>query len=125
MQSRITNGVVLYIRVSTDEQAQDPLNLEKQQQSCLDYCGRQHLNVVRIFIDPGESARTSDRPQFQAMLRYCAVKSNHVSFVVVQDLSRFARNQFDQGDAIRRLRDCGVVLRSTFEYFRRVQPRSL
>lgn len=47
------NGAVLYIRVSTDEQANGPLNLSNQEQRCRDYCNRNGLTVVEVFIDPG------------------------------------------------------------------------
>jgi DNA invertase Pin-like site-specific DNA recombinase len=38
-----------------------------------------------------------------------------LNYVVVQDLSRFARNHKDQAEAIWDLGRCGVLLRSTYE----------
>jgi site-specific DNA recombinase len=73
------------------------------------------LTIVESFVDAGASARSSDRPEFQRMLAYCKVQRNKVSYVVVQDLSRFARNNRDQGDAIFQLESSGVSLRSTYE----------
>ncbi len=49
------------------------------------------------------------------MLSYCKVQRNKIRFVVVQDLSRFARNNRDQRDAIFQLGLSDVVLRSTYE----------
>ncbi len=49
------------------------------------------------------------------MLAYCRGHRNDVRYVVVQDLSRFARNHKDQGQAIYDLGLSGVRLRSTYE----------
>jgi site-specific DNA recombinase len=106
---------VVYIRVSTDPQAEDALNLDNQEERCRIYCRQKGLSVVTTFKDAGESARTSDRPEFQRMLAYCKARRNEISYVVVQDLSRFARNHRDQADAICDLGRCGVLLRSTYE----------
>ena len=114
MNKEIENAVI-YIRVSTDEQAQDALNLPNQKMRCGNYCQQRTWPVVEWFIDAGESARTSDRPEFQRMLAYCKNKRNKVRYVVVQDLSRFARNNRNQGEAIFQLGLSGVSLRSTYE----------
>jgi site-specific DNA recombinase len=115
MKDTEATGAVIYVRVSTDEQAQGPLNLENQEKRCREYCERKGLPVGAIFVDPGESARSTDRPEFRRMLDYCKAHRREVRYVVVQDLSRFARNLLDQADAIRELRNHGVLLRSTYE----------
>ena len=109
------NGAVLYVRVSTDEQASGPLNLSNQEKRCRDYCKQRELPVVAVFIDPGESARSADRPEFQQMLSFCKAHRREVHYVVVQDLSRFARNLQDQAQSIGDLLRVGVLVRSTYE----------
>jgi site-specific DNA recombinase len=49
------------------------------------------------------------------MLSFCRVNRNYVRYVVVQDLSRFARNHKDQAEAIYDLGRSGARLRSTYE----------
>ena len=115
MKEKQGNRAVLYIRVSTEEQAEDALNLVNQEKKCRSYCQQKGLTVVEKFIDAGESGRTDDRPEFQRMLVYCKSQRNNVRYVVVQDLSRFARNNRDQNDAIHQLELSGVSLRSTYE----------
>lgn len=109
------NRAVIYIRVSTTEQAEDALNLVNQETKCRDYCRRNSLTVVELFKDAGASARSSDRVAFQQMLSYCKVQRNRIGFVVVQDLSRFARNNLDQAEAILQLQNSGVALQSVYE----------
>jgi site-specific DNA recombinase len=109
------SGAVLYVRVSTDDQANGPLNLTNQETRCRDFCTREGWPVIAVFVDPGESARSADRPEFQKMLAFCMKHQREVRYVVVQDLSRFARNVTDQGQAIGALRNVGVSLQSTHE----------
>jgi DNA invertase Pin-like site-specific DNA recombinase len=108
-------GAVVYLRVSTKEQAQDPLNLPNQEKTCITSCDRNGHTIVRTFTDPGESGRSADRPEFQKMVAFCKAHRREVQYVIVQDLSRFARNLPDQADAIAALLDCGVRVRSIFE----------
>jgi site-specific DNA recombinase len=115
MQKGQENGAVLYVRVSTDEQATGHLNLRNQEKRCREYCEQQGWQVVEVFVDPGESARTVERPEFHRMLTYCKAHRREVRYVVVQDLSRFARNNEDQARTISELGRIGVLVRSTYE----------
>jgi len=79
----MSEHAVIYLRVSTKEQAEDPHNLENQEKRCRAHCQQMGLNVLHVFIDRGESARTSDRPEFQRMLAFCKTARNNVRYVVV------------------------------------------
>ena len=114
-RNRDINGAVLYIRVSTDEQADGPLNLRNQEARCRAYCEQKGLGVVEVFVEPGESARSADRPAFKRMLAFCKANRSQVRYVVVQDLSRFARNLEDQVHTIGELLTIDVLVRSTYE----------
>jgi site-specific DNA recombinase len=115
MKKGQANGAVIYVRVSTDEQANGPLNLLNQEKRCCDYCKQHGLEVVRVFVDPGESARSTDRPAFQEMLTFCKANRHKIACIVVQDLSRFARNLQDQMQTLYELNAVNIVLRSVYE----------
>ena len=108
-------GAILYVRVSTAEQANGALNLSNQEQRCREFCAQRGLKPLQIFIDRGESARTADRPEFKKMLAYCRKHKRDVSHVVVQELSRFARNIADQANFMAELQMLGVELCSVNE----------
>ena len=108
-------GAVLYLRVSTDEQADDPLNLFNQEQKCRNYCEQSGYPIVGVFTDSGESARTADRPELQRMRRFYKTHSHEMGCVVVQDLSRLARNNSDQAQFIAELAKHKVRLCSVYE----------
>src|SRR4051812_43591985 len=67
----VEKGAVLYCRVSTAEQAKENQSLPVQETKCRDYCLSNDITVAHLFIERGESARTSERPEFQKMLAYC------------------------------------------------------
>lgn len=115
MKKNTINNAVIYIRVSTEEQAEDALNLINQEKKRRTYCQQRDLTVVEKFVDAGEPGRTNSRPAFQQMLSYCKDRRNNIRYVVVQDLSRFARNNRDQNDAIYQLGLSEVSLRLTYE----------
>ena len=56
-------GAVLYARVSDPKQDKGGHNLPTQQRKLQDYCTRNGLSVLELFVDK-DSARTTDRPEF-------------------------------------------------------------
>ncbi len=105
---------VIYLRVSTREQMES-LSMEVQESRCTDWCRSKGLTVAAIFHDDGASARTTDRPEFQKMLSFIRAKRGQVGYVVVHDLSRFARNLENQVEVLTELSAVGVLLRSVME----------
>ena len=59
----------IYTRVSTKEQTQN-LSLSTQLRVCQEYCAKQGWEVAEVFEDAGESAKTTDRPAFLALLEF-------------------------------------------------------
>ena len=55
------NGII-YCRVSSKEQV-DGTSLESQEAACRDYAHRNGIEVVKVFIERGESAKFADRRQ--------------------------------------------------------------
>lgn len=105
---------VIYTRVSTDEQVKN-LSLETQRRECERYCQSNGLTVDKVFTDKGESAKTTNRPEFQSMLRYCAKSTGKIKAVVVYHTSRFARDSRDHLNVAFELNGCGVKLHSVSE----------
>ena len=90
MTTIATRTAVAYLRVSSAGQAGERhVSLEVQQAAFQDYCERDHLTSLAVFIDVA-SGRRDDRPAYQRMLDYIA--QNPVDVVVVLFLDRFGRN---------------------------------
>lgn len=105
---------VMYLRVSTPEQA-DPLNLKNQEDGCRKLATQRGIAVAEVILGPGESGRTADRPSFVRLLSYCKSHRKRIGYVIVESLSRFARNVADQGSALAELRENGIALLSVAE----------
>ncbi len=95
--SGLRDRALLYLRVSTEKQAEKGIALETQKVKCLEFINEQKLTInleADIFIDAGESGRTKDRPALLLLLDRCK-NDPTVKSVVIYDISRLARNRID------------------------------
>jgi site-specific DNA recombinase len=107
-------GAVIYIRVSTKEQTEN-LSLPTQLRACEEYCRREGFEILERFKEEGESAKTADRTELQRLLTYCRTHKCNVHFVVVFNLTRFARDKYDHFALRSHLQSLGISLRSATE----------
>src|SRR5437868_1756088 len=107
-------GAVIYVRVSTKEQTEN-LSLTTQLKACEDYCERQAFHILARFREEGESAKTADRTELQKLLQFCRTNKGAVQFVVVFNLTRFARDKYDHFALRAHLKSLGISLRSATE----------
>lgn len=110
---------VIYLRVSTKEQAEKDLTEEgfsiaAQREACVRRVDDEGWELVDEYVDKGESARTADRPQLRAMLARIA-EDGDVGAVVVHKVDRLARNMEDHIAIRALLRRHGVTLVSVTE----------
>jgi hypothetical protein len=107
-------GAVIDVRVSTKEQTEN-LSLPTQLRACEESCRRHGYEILERFHEEGESAKTTDRTQLQALLKYCRTRKGKVHFVVVYNLTRFAREKYDHFALRAHLQSLGISLRSATE----------
>ncbi len=88
-------NAVAYIRVSSQRQVEEGGSLETQTKQVESFAAKNDLNLVRIFREAGESAKTDQRPQLQEMLRFIRSKEHGVNVVIVPKIDRLARNVAD------------------------------
>jgi DNA invertase Pin-like site-specific DNA recombinase len=82
------------LRVSTEEQAHSGLGLEAQRETIQRYADSHGWNVV-WYEDAGVSAKSLDRPQWQAALARLHPKKRDVQGIVVAKLDRLSRSVQD------------------------------
>jgi len=80
----------IYIRVSTEEQAEEGYSLAAQERAGRAYATAHGWEVVRLFADEGMSGRTAQRPGLIALR--AAVVRGEVQAVIVHKLDRLARD---------------------------------
>ncbi len=87
------NGII-YCRVSSREQIEGT-SLESQQAACRDYARAHDINVLKVFVEQGESAKFADRTQLIELLNFCRDNKGKVEVLLVWKVDRFARNVGD------------------------------
>jgi site-specific DNA recombinase len=105
---------VIYCRVSSQEQTSN-LSLPVQERACRDYCGREQMTVDNVFIERGESAKTTERSEFRRLIAYCRDQRPRPDAVIVYALTRFSRNSADHHAIRALLRTYNISLRSVTE----------
>jgi site-specific DNA recombinase len=105
---------VIYLRVSTKEQTEEGYSIPAQAEACRRFIADRGWELAEEYVDRGESARTADRPQLQAMLARLA-EDQSINCLVVHKLDRLARNLEDHAAVRAALRKAGVQLHSVTE----------
>lgn len=83
----------IYIRVSTDYQAEEGYSIEAQKEQLAAYCVSKGIKKYEFYIDGGWSGSNIDRPEMQRLIS--DVKNNKISHVIVYKLDRLSRSQKD------------------------------
>ncbi|MFZ5825297.1 MAG: recombinase family protein [Bacillota bacterium] len=108
----------IYIRVSSEEQAEEGYSIPAQAKALRKYAQQQGWEVVAEFVEEGVSGRTDDRPQFQAMVKAARQRPRPFDLVLVHKMDRFARNR--QHSVVYKAlfrRELGIDVRSMTEQF--------
>src|SRR5665213_500060 len=116
-QNNKRNRAVIYCRVSTKEQVEEGNSLVTQERACRDYAQKYGYEIVEIYIEQGESAKTADRTELKKLLSFCASKKNDIAAVIAYKIDRISRNTDDYSQIRMNLKRYGVEIKSTSEYF--------
>jgi len=87
--------VALYARVSSDQQAEKNNSIPSQLRLLHEYALKHNMEVVKEYVDEGESALSINRPAFLEMIGETKKKFPPFQVILVWKLSRFARNRQD------------------------------
>ena len=86
---------IIYTRVSTSEQAERGFSLARQKEECIQFAIKQGFEVVKVFEERGESAKTTDRTELQTMLQFCSQNKKILKALIVWKFDRLSRNVED------------------------------
>ena len=91
MRTDIRRIAFAYLRLSNEEAAEGESSSIKNQRVIIqDYCERNEILLVRVFIDDGWSGGNFDRPAFQEMI--ALLEQGKANIVITKDLSRLGRD---------------------------------
>ena len=111
------NNAVVYVRVSTTEQAEFGYSLKAQEQLCREYSKRNNYFVLKVFIEKGESAKTTNRTELKNMLSYIKVNKNKVNALIIYKMDRLSRDLYDSLSIRITLKKLNIELKSVTEPF--------
>lgn len=97
-RARRSDRAVIYLRVSTEEQARvggtaEGYSIPYQRDACFRKASDLGLTVVEEYVDAGHSAKSANRPDLQRMLR--ELRELGIGWVIVHKIDRLARNTRD------------------------------
>ena len=81
----------LYIRVSTQEQAQEGYSVGEQKERLIAYCKAQDWIIADIYVDGGYTGSNLKRPGIQQLI----TDTDKFDLVLVYKLDRLSRSQRD------------------------------
>lgn len=113
-----TGYTALYIRVSTDKQAEEGYSLDAQRAKLDAYCAAMgwYVNAAAVYVDAGLSGKTTARPAFQAMLQDAkAGKFQRVVSVALDRLARSTRDFLSIVDVLDKANVAIVLLKQNFD----------
>lgn len=84
---------ILYVRVSTDQQAEVGVSLEAQESRLTDYARAMQYDVVDVIVDAGVSAKSIDRPGLKRALEM--LRTDAADALIVVKLDRLTRSTRD------------------------------
>ncbi|MBO9397204.1 recombinase family protein [Shimia sp. R9_2] len=86
-----SQNVAIYARVSHVKQVAEGHGLESQITRCREFAEQQGYNVAAVFTDE-ITGRVEKRPGMKAMTSFLKKKANNTHIVIIDDISRLARN---------------------------------
>ena len=94
----------LYVRVSTDEQADKGYSQRNQEEMLRKYCDN-HSIEIRNVIYEDHSAKSFNRPEWKKLLQNLKKSKNQIDLILFTKWDRFSRNAGDAYQMINQLRD--------------------
>ena len=107
--------VALYIRVSTERQANEGDSLEEQESELRKYCDFRKFEIHNIYIERGKSGGNTKRPEYQKLVK--DIQQRKIKAVVVKKLDRLSRSLLDFENLMRLMNENDVEFISIKENF--------
>ncbi|KAA0762968.1 recombinase family protein [Bacillus sp. SH5-2] len=106
---------VLYVRVSTEEQAKHGYSIAAQQEKLEAFCASQGWEIIDTYIDEGYSAKDLNRPKFQLMIE--EIKKKEIDVLLVYRLDRLTRSVLDLYKILKILEESDCSFKSATEVY--------
>jgi DNA invertase Pin-like site-specific DNA recombinase len=103
-------SAILYVRVSTDEQATKGYSLRTQEERLVKYCASNEIEIIDI-ISEDYSAKTFKRPSWSKLMAELKHSKPRPDLIIFTRWDRFSRNAADEYYMITHLRKLGIEVK--------------
>jgi len=111
-----TKTIAIYVRVSTEEQADEGFSIQGQLELLRNYAKANRYLIYNEYVDEGISGKSiTNRPQLNKLLS--DARKRLFDEVVVWKISRISRTQLDLLQIVDELSKLGISFRSDSEKF--------
>lgn len=109
-------NVILYVRVSTDEQAEKNLSIPSQIEKLQKYCDAKGWNVLKIFEDNYSAWKGFERPEYSKLKKYAQENRKKIDHLLFIQWSRFSRNLSESLTELESLKKLGIEANATEQW---------
>ena len=118
-------NVVLYVRVSTEEQKEKGLSLPAQEQKLREYCKSKGWNVLKVFSEDHSAWKGFDRPAYEELKEYLESNKKNIHYLLFTQWSRFSRDMTSSLIEFRHLEKLKIVPNAIEQWVDLTVPESL
>jgi site-specific DNA recombinase len=116
-----STNVIIYCRVSTDEQAQKGFSLDYQEETLKQYCEKMSYNIVKIYRED-HSAKNFNRPEWSKLKTFAKANKKDIYKVLFAKWDRFSRNTEQALTVLREFDLLGIELNASEQYLDMTNP---
>lgn len=114
-------NVAIYLRVSSEQQAERQLSIPAQREALQRYAADNGWHITEEYIDEAKSAKTDDRDDFQRMIADARQTKPPFQAILVHKFDRFSRSRADHVIYKALLKKQGIFVLSATE---RTEPET-
>jgi site-specific DNA recombinase len=107
--------VILYVRVSTDEQARLGYSLGHQELVLTKFCELKEFEIAGVYRED-HSAKNFERPEYKKLFKFCKTHKKEIDYVLITKWDRFSRNQRDALQEIKSFSDFGIEVNAAEQW---------
>lgn len=101
---------IIYIRVSTDKQAEQGFSLPAQESLLRQYCKSKNIEVVELFKDDYSAKDGFDRPGYTKLKNFVGNNKQGINYLYVTQWSRYSRDLVAAFGEYYRLKALGITV---------------
>lgn len=102
-------NVIIYTRVSTEEQSEQGYSMQYQEVTATTYCNIKNYNILML-IKEDFSAKSFMRPEWRKLMAYLKTNKGLVNKIVFLKWDRFSRNSYESQGMIKQLEKLNVFV---------------